>query len=43
MSFDTPHGQFFEEYLRRQRIALASADHREAMAAYAERREPRFS
>jgi enoyl-CoA hydratase/carnithine racemase len=43
MSFDTPHGQFFEEYLRRQRIALASGDHREAMAAYAERREPRFS
>ncbi len=43
MSFDTPHGQFFEEYLRRQRIALASADHREAMTAYAERREPRFS
>jgi enoyl-CoA hydratase/carnithine racemase len=43
MSFDTPHGQFFEEYLRRQRIALASPDHREAMAAYAERREPRFS
>jgi len=43
MSFDTPHGQFFEEYLRRQRIALASADHREAMAAYAERREPHFS
>lgn len=43
MSFDTPHGQFFEEYLRRQRIALGSADHREAMAAYAERRDPKFS
>jgi enoyl-CoA hydratase/carnithine racemase len=43
MPFDMPHGQFFEEYLRRQRIALASPDHEEAMSAYREGREPRFS
>jgi len=43
MPFDIPHGQFFEEYLRRQRIALASPDHQEAMQAYRERREPVFS
>lgn len=43
MPFDLPHGQFFEEYLRRQRIALASADHQEAMAAYREGRDPVFS
>jgi enoyl-CoA hydratase len=43
MAFDMPHGQFFDEYLRRQRIALASDDHQEAMAAYREGREPVFS
>ncbi len=43
MPFDMPHGQFFEEYLRRQRIALASPDHQEAMAAYREGRDPAFS
>lgn len=43
LPFDMPHGQFFEEYLRRQRIALASPDHREAMAAYSEGRDPVFS
>jgi len=43
MPFDMPHGQFFEEYLRRQRIALGSPDHEEAMQAYRERREPVFS
>jgi enoyl-CoA hydratase/carnithine racemase len=42
MPFDMPHGQFFEEYLRRQRIALASPDHQEAMAAYKEKRDPIF-
>ena len=42
MTFDVPHGQFFEEYLRRQRIALDSPDHQEAMAAYREGREPAF-
>jgi len=43
MPFDMPHGQFFEEYLRRQRIAVASPDHLEAMAAYREGRSPVFS
>jgi len=43
MPFDMPHGQFFEEYLRRQRIALASMDHVEAMKAYREGCDPRFS
>lgn len=43
MPFDMPHGQFFEEYLRRQRIALASPDHQEALAAYREGREPIFT
>ena len=43
MPFDMPHGQFFEEYMRRQRIALASPDHQEAMAAYREGRLPNFS
>src|SRR5262245_31114093 len=41
--FDMPHGQFFEEYMRRQRIALASPDHEEAMSAYREGRDPVFS
>jgi len=43
MSFDASHGQFFEEYLRRQRIALDSPDHQKAMAAYREGRDPDFS
>ena len=43
MPFDMPHGQFFEEYLRRQRIALASPDHEAAMAAYRDGRDPDFS
>jgi enoyl-CoA hydratase/carnithine racemase len=43
MSFEKGHSQFFEEYLRRQGIALASADHDEAMTAYRERRDPIFS
>jgi enoyl-CoA hydratase/carnithine racemase len=43
MAFEMSHGQFFEEYLRRQRIALASPDHREAITAYLERRKPIFS
>jgi enoyl-CoA hydratase/carnithine racemase len=37
---DLPHGQFFEEYLHRQSIAINSPDHEEAMTAYRERREP---
>jgi enoyl-CoA hydratase/carnithine racemase len=42
LAFDMPHAQFFEEYLRRQRLALSSADHREAMSAYRDRRDPQF-
>jgi enoyl-CoA hydratase len=42
MPFDMSHGQFFEEYLRRQRIALNSPDHQEAISAYREGREPKF-
>lgn len=37
---DLPHGQFFEEYLHRQSIAIASPDHDEAMTAYREKRDP---
>jgi enoyl-CoA hydratase/carnithine racemase len=36
------HGQFFEEYLRRQVIAMASPDHPEALAAIHEGREPDY-
>ena len=36
------HGQFFDEYLRRQAIALASPDHVEALAAVREGREPDY-
>ncbi len=43
MPFDMPHGQFFEEYLRRQKIALESPDHQEALNAYREKRDPVFS
>lgn len=39
---DLPHGEFMEEYLRRQRIATASPDHLEAMAAWQERRPPEY-
>ena len=39
---DYPHGQFFEEYLRRQGAAVASADHREALAAHREGRPPDY-
>ena len=37
---DLPHGQFFEEYLHRQSIAIASPDHDEAMNAFREKRDP---
>ena len=37
---DLPHGQFFEEYLHRQSIAITAPDHDEAMTAYKEKREP---
>ena len=39
---DLPHGQFFEEYLHRQSIAIAAPDHDEAMTAYRENREPAY-
>ena len=39
---DYPHGQFFEEYLRRQGVAMASPDHQEALAAIREGREPDY-
>ena len=39
---DYPHGQFFEEYLRRQAIAMASPDHREALASVREGRQPDY-
>ena len=37
---DLPHGRFFEEYLHRQSIAIASPDHDEAMNAFREKRDP---
>lgn len=40
LSGDLAHAAFFEEYLRRQAIALASPDHDEARIAYLEKREP---
>jgi len=43
LPFDMPHGQFFEEYLRRQKIALDSPDHMEALNAYREKRNPEFA
>ena len=39
---DYGHGEFFEEYLRRQAIATASPDHTEALAAVREGREPDY-
>ena len=39
---DYSHGQFFEEYLRRQAIAMSSPDHHEALAAFREDREPDY-
>lgn len=43
LAFDMPHHQFLAEYLRRQRLALASPDHQEAMIAYRDGRDPEFS
>ena len=39
---DYTHAQYFEEYLRRQVIAMGSPDHPEALAAIREGREPDF-
>jgi hypothetical protein len=39
---DLSQPQFFEEYLRRQRLCISSPDHAEARAAYAEGRSPKW-
>ena len=39
---DYSHGEFFEEYLRRQAMAMGSPDHGEALAAMREGREPDY-
>ena len=39
---DYTHGEFFEEYLRRQAIAMGSPDHGEALSAMREGREPDY-
>lgn len=41
-AFDAPFEAFLSAYLEAQREATASDDHREAMAAYREGRDPRF-
>jgi enoyl-CoA hydratase/carnithine racemase len=41
-AFESPFEPFLQAYLEAQREATASADHREAMRAYREGREPRF-
>jgi enoyl-CoA hydratase len=43
LAFDLDWDDFLEEYMVSQEKTLASAEHREAMAAYREKREPRFS
>lgn len=42
MSFDLNWNEFIEEYMASQKKTLASEEHREAMAAYREKREPKF-
>jgi enoyl-CoA hydratase len=41
-AFDLRWDDFLEEYMRSQEKTLASVEHKEAMAAYQEKREPRF-
>jgi enoyl-CoA hydratase len=41
-AFERTWGEFLEEYMIGQEKTLASAEHTEAMAAYREKREPRF-
>jgi enoyl-CoA hydratase/carnithine racemase len=43
MAFDLNWNDFIEEYMASQEKTLASEEHCEAMAAYRETREPRFS
>ena len=40
---DLPHGQFFEEYLHRQSISIASPDHDEAMNSFREKRDANYN
>ena len=42
LAFDLNWNDFLEEYMVSQKKTLASSEHREAMAAYREKREPRF-
>ncbi|MCH9673944.1 MAG: enoyl-CoA hydratase/isomerase family protein [Gammaproteobacteria bacterium] len=42
LSADMSTAAFFEEYLRRQRVCLASPDHEEAKNAYREKRAPNW-
>lgn len=41
-AFERNWGEFLEEYMASQERTLASPEHTEAMAAYREKREPRF-
>ncbi|HMD07003.1 MAG TPA: enoyl-CoA hydratase/isomerase family protein [Candidatus Acidoferrum sp.] len=43
MAFDVNWNEFLKEYMASQERTLASDEHREAMAAYREKREPKFS
>jgi len=42
LAFDLSWRDFLQQYMLSQKTTLASADHREAMTAYREKREPRF-
>jgi enoyl-CoA hydratase/carnithine racemase len=43
LAFDLNWNEFLEEYMVSQEKTLSSPEHREAMAAYREKREPHFS
>jgi len=43
LAFDLNWNDFLEEYMASQQKTMSSEEHREAMAAYREKREPRFS
>jgi|SRR5579872_3010672 len=43
LAFDLNWNDFLKEYMASQEKTLSSEEHREAMAAYREKREPRFS
>lgn len=42
LAFDLEWDEFLEQYIKAQTAALASEQHKEAMAAFREKREPRF-